>query len=96
MTEEQLVKIVETLTCHKEDHDLLVVISTNIEQLSRSHKEDRERCVVEISEIKAIAEAAHKRIDGITKIHWMTIGAFGALTIIITLVSFMLKLSGKI
>jgi len=96
MNEENIAKILQNITGLKDDHDLLVRISTSLEQLNKSQKEERERTVVSIAKIESSVLAAHTRIDGIVKFHWMALGAFTTITVTIALATFVLKVSGKI
>lgn len=77
------------------DHDLLVRIATTLEQLNKSHEEERERVAISISRVENKADTAHTRIDGVVKFHYMTLGSVGTIAIVLTIVTFILKLNGQ-
>lgn len=77
------------------DHDLLVRIATTLESLSKRHEEERERVAITISRVENKADAAHTRIDGVVKFHYMTLGSVGTIAIVLAVVTFILNLNGK-
>lgn len=96
ISDDQISKILDKMTGFKEDHDLLVRISTSLEQLSKSQIDERERTLVTISRIENSVSAAHTRIDNLSKFHWMVSGAVATVAVAVTVTTFLLKLSGKI
>ena len=95
-TDEQIEKIVDKISGIKEDHDLLVTIATTLESMNKHHVEERDRTIVSLSEVKSSVSAAHNRIDGVVKFHWMSLGSLGTVGIMISIVMLILKLTSKL
>lgn len=77
------------------DHDILVRIVTTLEALNKSHEEERERVAISLARVENKTDAAHLRIDGVVKFHYMTLGSVGTIGIVIAVVAFIMKLNGN-
>lgn len=95
MDQKFLEDIIEKLTNLKSDHDLLVRISTALESIVKANEEERERVAISIADVKRTADAAHVRIDAVVKFHYMTLGSVGTIAIVISVVLFVMKISGQ-
>lgn len=96
MSPEQFVELMKKISLRQEDHDTLIRIEQIVASNASSFDIYKQDAAVKISEAKAAAVSAHKRIDEEVKARWMFAGGtalIGLIALIITIVIGIIKIS---
>lgn len=96
MTSEQFNEFMKKISLRQEDHDTLIRIEQIVASNAASFDIYKQDAAVKISEAKASAVSAHKRIDEEVKARWMFAGGTALMSLIalvITIVIGIIKIS---
>lgn len=88
-TDEQFSKLITQISSNHEKNDLIVRMSTILEHIDKSWKEEKERTVLSINELRNSTLEAHKRINELKDSMNSYLNRFQGIVITINVVGFL-------